>query len=256
MQAIALDALRYAIDTVCQNTVTVDQDQLGTFWYRASMHDVLLAAWLSAAAAIINAPGHTAQYLKPSSSAGYKRVHSYWNRDVFRLFERKLREVPRVGTSSWRKNNRVGVADALDVLDASGLPDLSVVYADPPYTKDQYSRYYHVYETLYAYDFPDSRGAGRVRSDRFLSDFCYATRVCDALTRLIASAMTRRVPLVLSYPSAGLFDQSGDSLETHLHALSADIRVITLPIIHSTFGASTGRASKPAEERLYVIRPA
>jgi len=47
------------------------------------------------------------------------------------------------------KQNRVEVSDALSLLKSSRVSSVTAVYADPPYTKDQYSRYYHVYETMY-----------------------------------------------------------------------------------------------------------
>jgi adenine-specific DNA-methyltransferase len=51
-QAMQFDALRYAIDS----TLLSDCDR-----------DWALAAWICTAARLANAPGHTAQYLKPNN---------------------------------------------------------------------------------------------------------------------------------------------------------------------------------------------
>ena len=47
----------------------------------------------------------------------------------------------------------------------------AVVYADPPYTSDHYSRYCDLYETLILYDYPLSEATGRYRPDGFFSRF-------------------------------------------------------------------------------------
>ncbi len=74
-QAIQLDALRFAIDGA--NLTRADRD-----W--------ALSAWISAAATLINAPGHTAQYLRPNSEAAYRRIRRVWVRPVWDTFYNEL----------------------------------------------------------------------------------------------------------------------------------------------------------------------
>lgn len=76
------------------------------------------------------------------------------------------------------------------------------VYFDPPYTKRQYSAYYHLLETIHAGDSPAVEGVTGLRpwKDR-ASDFCYKTRALDALTRLVLGTSARRI--LLSYSSEG-----------------------------------------------------
>lgn len=49
------------------------------------------------------------------------------------------------------------------------------IYLDAPYKRDEYSRYYHILETIVKYDYPSSEGNGRVRSkkkgERFSTEF-------------------------------------------------------------------------------------
>lgn len=51
----------------------------------------------------------------------------------------------------------------------------AIVYLDAPYKRDEYSRYYHVLETLVKYDYPSSENKGRMRSkqkgERFSTKF-------------------------------------------------------------------------------------
>lgn len=76
------------------------------------------------------------------------------------------------------------------------------VYFDPPYTKRQYSAYYHLLETIHAGDAPEVGGVTGLRpwKDK-ASDFCYKTRALDALTRLVMGTTARQI--LLSYSNEG-----------------------------------------------------
>lgn len=238
-QAIAIDALRYAIDSAIHPEET----------------DWLLGAWIVGLAAFINAPGHTAQFLKPNRPSGYVRIVRYWKRSVWDQFESALGRLRQIGSDTWRAQNEAFVCDALDLVASRSLVDVGACYADPPYTKDQYSRYYHVYETLYRYDFPDSLGAGRTRSDRFTTGFSLKSSVVASFHDLCRSVARRRVPLVVSYPSQGLLDDAGWALRDIASTHFSDVRVLSIDAHHSTMGASKGDSRKHATEHLYVCRP-
>jgi adenine-specific DNA methylase len=84
-----------------------------------------------------------------------------------------------------------------------------VVYADPPYTRDHYSRFYHVLETICLGDHPKlsrsnlnggqmvSRGA--YREDRHQSPFCIRSQAPSAFDELFKLVADRRANMVLSY---------------------------------------------------------
>ena len=239
-QAVHLDALRYAIDKASLS----DGDR-----------DWALAAWLSLAGRTINAPGHTAQYLKPNSEEAYRRIRRLWIRNMWEIFQDELIDLRLIGTEAWRRQNQVRVGDALALLHSGHLNDVAAVYADPPYTKDQYSRYYHVYETMYRYDYPSAEGQGRTRSDRFTSVFCLKSQVSDSFTDLFASIASLEVPLVLSYPSDGLLAKTGN-LIPEIGGRYMKLKTIeSFGANHSTLGASKGLTTKSATENLYVYLP-
>jgi adenine-specific DNA-methyltransferase len=235
-QAIALDALRYAID---------HQSQFDRDW--------LLAAWLSSADRLANAPGHTAQFLRPRSDETLVRLTRQWQRSGWAEFLVALQRVELIGDRSWRTGNRVLTGDALDAVRTDVFDAVRLVYADPPYTKDHYSRYYHVYETLYRYDFPDSLGQGRYRSDRVPSQFSILSTAERAFDGLFAAIASRRIPLILSYPDNGLVTQRVDVVKL-LEAHFSVERILEVPLAHSTLGSSTGHMTKAARERIYVCR--
>lgn len=238
-QAIELDALRYAIDHA-----QLDGNR-----------DWTLGAWLAAAAVLVNAPGHTAQYLKPNTDSAAARIRRAWSRKVWDEFQLRLIDLKLVGSASWRKKNRVETSDALELLRSQRLRGVGLVYADPPYTKDQYSRYYHVYETLYRYDFPGANGNGRVRPDRSSTAFCLKSQVANAFKDLFASVADLRIPMILSYPTAGLLTSTGATIQSVMPSNLDLVSTTSFLAEHSTLGASTGRTTKTATENLYVFSP-
>lgn len=116
--------------------------------------------------------------------------------------------------SRWMANRLAGFYDHRivcgDVLDfVTSDRSCRVLYADPPYTIDHYSRFYHVLETLSLRDSPrldemNKRGElsvmrGIYRAGRYQSPFCVPSQAPVAFDRLFAAAAKRGVPLVLSY---------------------------------------------------------
>lgn len=235
-QAMDLDAIRFAIDAT---DLEVSRD-----W--------LLSAWLSAAAAVINTPGHTAQFLKPTTPEVTKRIERQRCRSVWREFAVRLDAIQPVGDSAWRRANRVTAEDALDVISQPVFGAVGVVYADPPYTKDQYSRYYHVYETLYRYDYPGARGAGRSRPNGFRTGFSLESEVESTFKAMAKRIADRELPLVLSYPADGLLASRNVDIKDLLQTEFRIVETVELVMDHSTFGGSTGSRSKKAVERIYV----
>ena len=172
--------------------------------------------------------------------------------DALQQFNLAVTKVMPRGDRLWRQRNEVWVSDALNVARALAKSSGTVVFADPPYTKDHYSRMYHVLETLYLYDYPDSRGVGRMRSDRFLSDFSYSARVRSAFRRLATEVVGAGAPLVISYPSRGLL--ASDQLRQELEA-AGQVREIEFAVRHSSLGGSSGASGNEAVEHLYRVDP-
>lgn len=87
------------------------------------------------------------------------------------------------------------------------VPEVHCIYADPPYTAQQYSRFYHILETLCLYDYPmlqkcrQGRGytSGLYRLDRHYSAFCRITSAKASFKSLIKFAKELNSVLILSY---------------------------------------------------------
>ena len=130
----------------------------------------------------------------------------------------------------------------------------SVIYADPPYTQDQYSRYYHIYETVVLYYYPTCQGRGLYRPDRATSSFSLASKVEQAMDDLIAASARLKSCLVLSYPSEGLLKNSSTLIPKMMRSHFGSLpECYQLPHRHSTMGASKGATTHDVTEVIYRV---
>lgn len=178
------------------------------FQYR----DICLAALLSTVSDIVNTVGKQfAQPLKMRDSQGSLKSGSMHKIqkdraiDVFDLYREWLDRYFRIKPGEETTVVRQDYFQSL-----LSLPeDIRVVYADPPYTRDHYSRYYHVLETIALQDMPNLstttiRGArhisrGIYREERHQSPFCIRSQApieFDRMCRVVAETGRK---LLLSY---------------------------------------------------------
>lgn len=244
-QAIEVDSIRYAIDSA---QAAGDLTEAEARW--------ALLALLQAASVCAATPGHFAQFLHPTDEKGTKRIQRQRVREPWQLFLDAADEQAPFGTATWRKGNRVHCKDVATLwtsLDDHSL-DHAIVYADPPYGKDQYSRYYHVLETLVQYDYPEATGAGRYRPGRFTTPFSLKTKVVSAFTDLCSAIAEREWTLVLSYPDTGLLHSATDDdmqvlLSNHFKRTRL---AFSSAVAHSTLGGRHGKARTSATEQVWV----
>lgn len=197
-QSIEIDSIRYALDLL-----------LSTGRLNIDQHKWMSIALCQATSKVATTTGHFAQYTRVKENTR-KRFISQRRRSIWNEWLRAIYELSPVGTKLWRSRNRVFCQDAnallRDLYERSDPP--AVIYADPPYTSDQYSRYYHLYETLLLYDYPVATGTGRYRADRFRSPYSLKTRVQGALESLVSNSAKLGAKLVLSYPEKAIVPNS------------------------------------------------
>ena len=175
------------------------------------MKETFLAALLSTASTIVNSVGKQfAQPMRPRRNDGTIKQHliSQMCRDrrleaskVFLFWLSRYQQLPRGGS------HLIVRGDYRDVL--SQLRGVSVIYADPPYTRDHYSRFYHVLETLCLRDSPEisttlltgqgARSRGLYRMGRHQSPFCIKSQAPTAFGELFRGSRRLGVPLLVSY---------------------------------------------------------
>ncbi|AJA09876.1 hypothetical protein SKP52_14970 [Sphingopyxis fribergensis] len=243
-QCAEIDSVRCAIDTLRGRGVLTQ----GEFeWAVLTLGQAALR--------IANTTGHFAQFLTPSAS-NFKRVSKQFGRSAFDQWLVSLDTLKPSGTTEWRSSNLATRSDCDALLKRlHSSSDVGVVYCDPPYTDDQYSRYYHVWETLVLNDYPPVTGAGLYRPDRFTTPFSLRSKVTGAFKALVEEVASTGADLVLSYPSNGLLhDVGGNPLEILQNAYPNAELIAQIEHSHSTMGASKGSATASVSECIYLGR--
>lgn len=178
-----------------------------------SNRSLFLAALLSTASDIVDTVGkHFAQPIKARDSKGNIKITVYNKAikdktiDVVGLYKEWFIRYFKLDKSEYKFNSVKG--DYLDCL--KNLPNsVKTVYADPPYTRDHYSRFYHVLETIALRDSPELsttniRGNyhvsnGIYRKDRHQSPFCIKSQAPDAFKAMFDIVSKSGRSLLLSY---------------------------------------------------------
>ncbi len=244
-QSIQVDSIRYALDQLR------DRGRL-----TAHQHRWLCLALCQAISKVATTTGHFAQYMTVKEKT-LRRFIAQRSRSVWSEWLAAIHEFSPLGTRMWRSRNRVFRQDAVKLLKRLSAEKLkpATVYADPPYTSDQYSRYYHVYETLLRYDYPNIEGVGRYRPDRFVSQFCLKTKVEEAIEGIVESSAALGARLILSYPGNGLLPDADTKIRAMIkHHYGQVGSIMRLQHSHSSLGASKGPQYYAVKELVFSTR--
>ncbi|WP_313122312.1 DNA adenine methylase [Exiguobacterium sp.] len=181
--------------------------------FEGRVKDIVIAATLSTASEIVNTVGKQfAQPLKTLDSRGkpkkslVTKIIKDRSVDVFKMFEMQLNKYFSLEKGNF---NHISLCsnfyEALDNITS----DTKVVYADPPYTRYHYSRYYHVLETMTLRDNPEitkvklkgelRMSRGLYRTERHQSPFSIKSLAKEAFISLFSKVSEKNVSLILSY---------------------------------------------------------
>lgn len=157
---------------------------------------ICLAATISAASRCAAAPGHTAQPFRPTGK-GHQHIREAWKKDPIAVAAQFLRDVCQ---RYARVSGHAFVADAVDLAKTFTPTDLIIV--DPPYSAVQYSRFYHVLETIARGEVTPVSGSGRYppREKRPQSEFSKKTRAQEALRQLLTKIADAGSTVILTFP--------------------------------------------------------
>ena len=174
-----------------------------------------LSALLHAASISTSGTSHFAQPRHLVKTSELAAMAARRGRSVLETFSAMSRKILlAVLATEHRVGNRAFLGDFAALGDdrkgfkLPAPPDL--VYFDPPYTADNYSRFYHVLDVIARYDYPplERDAAGRpVRGrypeirTRFQSGFARASAVEGEFRKVIAACAASGAKLVISYSS-------------------------------------------------------
>jgi hypothetical protein len=186
---------------------------------------VCLAAVIRAAMKCAAAPGHTAQPFQPTSSS-LPHIASAWSKHPLAIVDSVLRET---ASRHALVAGSALVGDAQVV--ASRLREGDLAFVDPPYSSAQYSRYYHVLETVARGYCGDIDGAGRYPpiAERPSSVFSRRALASSALLDLLDVLAERRCSTILTFPQhAGSNGVVGHELVEHCRSrFEVDVRSVS-----------------------------
>lgn len=163
----------------------------------SSERSTCLAALIRAASRCAAAPGHTAQPFQPSRKAN-KAIAAAWWRDPIEEAVKALKDLaPRVA----QLKGSVKTGDAHE--EAEKIKKNSLVFVDPPYSAVQYSRFYHVLETIATYQRFSALGTGRYPPLTLRPQSEYSNRGTshDALDCLLSRLAERECRVLVTFPA-------------------------------------------------------
>ncbi len=175
--------------------------------------NTLMAALLSTASDLVNSVGKQfAQPIRPRNKNGtpknglINQLSRDRNGSVFDTFEKWVAKYSSLQQTV--EDHEVLCMDYKEALE-SLAEDVNVVYADPPYTRDHYSRFYHGLETLSLQDNPLISktkiggslrlSRGLYRQNRHQSPFCIKSQAPNAFRELFEITSEKNKILMLSY---------------------------------------------------------
>lgn len=240
-QAVWIDALRAGVSR------------------REPERTVALAALVRSASACAAAPGHTAQPFQPTETA--KRfLAEAWSRDV--VVRVKL-AFEAVASQCALVRGRATVRDANSAVKMVREGDL--VFIDPPYSGVQYSRFYHVLESVAMGECGEVTGVGRYPSTelRPKSKYSYVSSSALVLEDLLAEISIRGAMAILTFPdhccSNGLSGERVREIAQGVFSVrewNVESQFSSLGGTGSSLNTVPGRAArKHANELMLLLKP-
>lgn len=241
-QCIEIDSLRYAIDQLFEG-----EDKI---W--------ALGALIATVSSIgTTYGGHFAQPFvkknKDISLTNFAKILEKRSISVTHEFSVRLLHLSKQSQDQMRPVETVNGPwrKSLVALDDK-LKDVPVlVYLDAPYKREEYSRYYHVLETLCLYNYPSCSGLGLMPcpGDRFRSEFFTRTssRIDKIFTELICEILDRGWMCAWSYSNNGAADIF-HVVNNVLHRVNCSVKSYSVPATHKSH-----RGAKPKSVTEYLI---
>lgn len=150
--------------------------------------------------------GHMAQPL--SLDKNLSRHLKQRSKKIINYFEKKLEEFISLNINFENKNNScVYNEDILNLLenDSFNKQNIKLIYADPPYTDMQYSRYYHLLNVAAQYNYPNPTifngkfTKGLYTDGRNQSKLSQKSTAKEILQKLFDYCLKHKIILALSY---------------------------------------------------------
>ena len=225
-QCLQIDSIRYAIE----------------FIENEYIRSLYLSALMGAMCKVQSSPGHFAQFMSKEND----RIKKLRAMDVWQSFIEKCEDFSDIVTNEY-ENKAYGL-DYKELIKLPDMADVNCFYLDSPYSPEQYSRFYHILETVTKYDNPTVSYKARYRDDRFFSKFCYKESSLDEFEEIISFAKSNGSSLVISYSNRGITDI--ESIVTVAEKYYEKVETKSIEYKHST----QGKGNKQILEYLIILQ--
>ena len=223
-QCMEIDSIRYAIDQITDK----------------NKKNIYLTVLMFSMSRCESTSGHFAQYLpKDHKRLVVLRKKSIWNEFII-----KCDDFKNIVLSKY--NNKCFNLEYKELFKMKDFEKVTCVYIDTPYTGEQYSRFYHVLETVTKYDNPKLEFKAKYRTDRFISNFSLRSTVKQEFKDMLSFLSEKNKKVVLTYSTKGLI--SVDELEFIFSKIFKHVDLIEKEYKHST----QGKGSVCINEVLFV----
>lgn len=223
-QCIDIDSIRYSAETL-----------------KSPLKDYVLTLLMSVMCKVQSSPGHFAQFMPKD----HKRIIPLREKNVYELFYEKNLDFKNFVQSEY--TNKVFNQDYNILLKNDLIDTVECFYLDSPYTTDQYSRFYHVLETVVKYDYPILEHKAKYRNDRIKSKFSSRNTVKNEFEKIISFVAQNKKKLVISYSNKGILDS--DELIELANRYFNDVKVKFIDYKHS----SQGNGNIKIKEMLLIL---
>lgn len=185
-QSIEIDSIRYAIEKS----------------HKSIQSSLLTCLYYAMKECSFSKDGHMAQPLNQEKN--FKRLIKCRGKSIYETFFKLLSELSLLEIADSVSINRNETFLKL-LHDKSFMSKVGTIYADPPYTDMQYSRYFHLLITVSNYEYPNltyKNGkitAGLYANNRFQSSISNKSKALYDLETMIKFASENKIVLIFSY---------------------------------------------------------
>ncbi len=226
IQCKDIDSIRYAIEKINNE----------------NKKNLYLTALMSTMCKVQSTTGHFAQYMPKD----HKRIVPLRSMNVWEEFRYKCNDFKHIVNNNM--NNKAYNLDYKKLITLNEIKNVETFYLDSPYSGEQYSRFYHILETIVKYDNPKVSYKAKYRNDRFMSDFCYKSKVNNEFENIIEFCNENKSNLIISYSNKGVIEC--EQLEKICKKYYDNVEIKTYDYKHSTQGKGNNKLS----EYLYILK--
>lgn len=245
-QSIEIDSLRYSIDQL--------GSEIEKKWALGALIATLSALGTTYAA-------HFAQpYIRDYDGINDNKLANIIDKRSSSITHEFIVRFLNISEQSDTVQNKINIVkgpwqDALNCLSERLANKKVLVYLDAPYKREEYSRYYHVLETLIRYNYPTCTGAGLTPKpgERFKSNFFARSKskITLEFIEIIGEIIRKKWICAWSYSDSGAADIQ-EVLQSVYDSSNCTIRTYSAPFTHKSQG---GAKPKGVKEYLIMFIP-